>query len=48
MIPALFFNLRKALVPLMHDDTYRAMQQVVDRVGMKQNSRVSEKMPRIG
>lgn len=28
MVPALFFNLRKAFMPLLHDDTYAAMQAV--------------------
>jgi hypothetical protein len=28
MVPALFFNLRRAFLPLMHDDTYSAMHNV--------------------
>lgn len=32
MIPALFFNLRKGLVPLMHQDSYDAMSRVVDSI----------------
>jgi tRNA(Ile)-lysidine synthase TilS/MesJ len=29
MVPALFFNLKRALMPLMHDDVYEAMAKVV-------------------
>ncbi len=32
MVPSLFNNLRKALVPLMHDETYVAMQNVIRNV----------------
>ena len=32
MVPALFANLRKAFIPLMHDDTYEAMSAVVRSV----------------
>ena len=32
MVPALFFNLRRALVPLMHDDSYAAMAAVAERI----------------
>ena len=32
MVPALFNNMKKALVPLMHDDTYNAMQSVLQLV----------------
>jgi hypothetical protein len=28
MVPALFYNLRRAFLPLLHDDTYEAMQKV--------------------
>eukprot|EP01035_Chromulina_nebulosa_P025660 gene25660-33507_t len=49
MIPALFFNLRKALVPLMHGDSYVAMNHVVEQIernGYKFNSRLPEKLSR--
>jgi selenocysteine lyase/cysteine desulfurase/tRNA(Ile)-lysidine synthase TilS/MesJ len=32
MVPALFSNLRKALLPLMHDDTYATMESVVAQI----------------
>jgi hypothetical protein len=32
MVPGLFYNLRRALVPLMHDDTYEVMTRVQKRV----------------
>lgn len=32
MIPGLYFNLRRALTPLMHDDTYAAMAQVTKEI----------------
>ena len=32
MVPALFANLRRSLIPLMHDDTYKVMDDVVARV----------------
>lgn len=28
MVPALFSNMRKALLPLMHDDTYQVIEKV--------------------
>ena len=37
MVPALFANLRKAFIPLMHDDTYEAMSAVVR--GVESNTR---------
>jgi hypothetical protein len=42
MIPALFFNFKKALIPLMHDDTYTAMArvvQIVEDASYKSNDR---------
>jgi hypothetical protein len=36
MIPALYFNLRRAFIPLLHDETYVAMEKVqklVDELG---------------
>lgn len=44
MIPALFYNLRKALMPLMHDDSYKAMAAVartIEKNGCKNNSRAT-------
>eukprot|EP00602_Paraphysomonas_sp_CaronLab_P001188 CAMPEP_0185020696 /NCGR_PEP_ID=MMETSP1103-20130426/3333_1 /TAXON_ID=36769 /ORGANISM="Paraphysomonas bandaiensis, Strain Caron Lab Isolate" /LENGTH=1106 /DNA_ID=CAMNT_0027551757 /DNA_START=21 /DNA_END=3341 /DNA_ORIENTATION=- len=38
MIPSLFNNLRKALLPLMHDDTYTAMERVsadIEKMGRR-------------
>lgn len=32
MVPAVFYNLKRALVPLLHDDTYEAMAKVVKMV----------------
>lgn len=32
MVPALFNNLRRALIPLMHTDTYIAMQSVAAKI----------------
>ena len=32
MVPALFANLRKSLLPLMHEDTYKVMDDVVVRI----------------
>ena len=31
MVPALFFNFRKALIPFLHDDTYTAMAKVAEQ-----------------
>jgi hypothetical protein len=42
MVPALFHNLRKALIPLMHEDTYQAMNRVsnlVEEAGYKETDR---------
>ena len=39
MVPALFSNLRKALLPLMHEKTYEAMKEVeadIERTGAAQ------------
>lgn len=44
MIPALFFNFKRALIPLMHDDTYEAMARVtamVDANAYKSNDRAN-------
>jgi hypothetical protein len=38
MIPSLFSNLRKALLPLMHDETYEAMKKVNSLVESLSNS----------
>lgn len=46
MVPGLFHNLRKALIPLMHDDFYATtarIQDVIEKQGMKPGSRVSTK-----
>lgn len=32
MVPALFANLRKSLLPLMHEDTYKVMDDVVAHI----------------
>lgn len=32
MVPGLFFNLKRALVPLMHDDTYETMHRVAEEI----------------
>lgn len=32
MVPNLFYNLKRALTPLMHDDTYAAMNAVAERI----------------
>ena len=32
MVPALFFNLRKAFLPFLHDDTYDAMDAVIKKI----------------
>jgi tRNA(Ile)-lysidine synthase TilS/MesJ len=32
MVPALFYNLRRAFLPLMHEDTYVAMEKVSQMV----------------
>lgn len=32
MIPGLFYNFKRALIPLMHDETYDAMNRVQDLV----------------
>ena len=46
MVPGLFYNLRKAFLPLLHDDTYVAMTNVVQQIearnkGCKYNSQVT-------
>ncbi len=45
MVPSLFYNLRKALLPLMHEDTYEAMHrvtQLVEEAGYKEKDRRKE------
>lgn len=32
MVPNLFYNLKRALVPLMHDDTYHVLKAVADKI----------------
>lgn len=42
MVPALFHNIRKALIPLMHDETYEAMSrvsQMIEDAGYKETDR---------
>ena len=44
MVPNLFFNLKRALMPLMHDDTYAAMASVtagVEAANFNPRNRVS-------
>ena len=35
MVPGLFSNMRKALLPLMHDETYRVMEKVITDIESK-------------
>lgn len=44
MVPGMFFNLRKALLPLMDDATYDAMASVVTRI--EQHGQVSRDLIR--
>jgi hypothetical protein len=42
MVPALFHNMKRALVPLLHDDTYKTMYavtQAVEEAGRNPRSR---------
>eukprot|EP00981_Chlorochromonas_danica_P008910 scaffold2343_cov168-Ochromonas_danica.AAC.3 len=42
MVPALFYNMRKALIPLMHDDYYLTSRRIISAIeaaGTKPNSR---------
>jgi hypothetical protein len=42
MVPNLFYNLKRALVPLMHDDTYAAMSAVtrmIETTGLNPRNR---------
>lgn len=51
MVPALFHNLRKALLPMLHDDFYettRRIQQEVESTGSKPGARVSSKRLKAG
>jgi hypothetical protein len=52
MVPALFFNLRRALLPLMGNETYTAMaaaaEQVAARGQMRSNATREEKAPGAG
>mmetsp|Transcript_354 Transcript_354/g.489 ORF Transcript_354/g.489 Transcript_354/m.489 type:complete len:154 (+) Transcript_354:28-489(+) len=32
MVPNLFYNLKRALMPIMHDETYQAMESVTARI----------------
>lgn len=47
MIPELFFNLRRAFIPLMHDDAYNAMAKIADEIekaGYSYKSRLPQLM----
>jgi tRNA(Ile)-lysidine synthase TilS/MesJ len=46
MVPALFFNLRKALLPLMHDKTYEAIHEVEKLVELQSSKRAVVKRTR--
>jgi hypothetical protein len=49
MIPALYYNLRRAFIPLLHDDTYIAMNNVVKLVEeLGQDSRQRNKKDKNG
>lgn len=39
MVPALFHNMKRALLPLLHDDTYEAMNKVVAAIEEAGNSK---------
>lgn len=39
MVPNLFYNLKRALVPLMHDDTYYVLKEVSDKIAAAGNER---------
>lgn len=39
MVPNLFYNLKRALVPLMHDDTYEVLKNVADKIAAAGNER---------
>lgn len=39
MVPNLFSNLRKALLPLMHDDTYKVIERVSNDIEAKNSSK---------
>jgi hypothetical protein len=46
MVPNLFYNLKRALTPLMHDDTYAAMAAVttlIEKANFQPKNRVSGK-----
>jgi hypothetical protein len=46
MVPNLFYNLKRALTPLMHDDTYAAMANVtalIEKANFQPKNRVSGK-----
>ena len=49
MVPALFFNLRRALLPLMGNETYTAMATVAEQIAargqMRSNATREEKAP---
>ncbi len=50
MVPALFYNLKKALLPLLHDDFYEATKRIVDGVeeaGSRGHSRLSTKRSKV-
>lgn len=43
MVPALFYNMKRALLPLMHSDTYETMKritQIIDGKGANSESDV--------
>ena len=46
MVPSLFHNMKRALLPLMHDDTYEVMNSVVtaiEEAGSKAKNNIPER-----
>jgi hypothetical protein len=43
MVPNLFYNLKRAMVPLMHDETYSFLQRLTDEITAKSNTHLTPK-----
>jgi tRNA(Ile)-lysidine synthase TilS/MesJ len=46
MVPALFFNIRKAMLPLLHERTYEVMKEVEEIINRTSSARVVVKRGR--
>lgn len=45
MVPALFFNMKRALMPLLHEETYKYINKVADDIE-KRSQALKKRLPK--